>query len=143
MAIKPNLSSVIFTLVLIGFPISEASILILLTKEAGAIPTFTMVSISTCIGFILDWFQWRKLIKRIKDKSQGDLNESKMNMASELHTELMFTMYAFFLFLIPGFLTDIIGLAIIFPPTRDILKEKHKRYMERMEKTAHSKGWDK
>ena len=110
------MNSVIFLILLV--PVIEIYLFIKIGSQIGAFNTISLVFITAIIGLYYA-------------KYEG-LNTLKSAMKQVLQNEIPFyeiisgaaLAFAAFLMILPGFLTDIIGLLIIFPWTRKIFFKK-------------------
>ena len=108
---------------IISFPLLEASIFILLTSKIGAFKTFLLVIISTVIGIILDYvycYLWENRL-------------SWSTTAKDRVDKAVIGFIAFILFLIPGFLTDILGMMLIFPPTQQWFVARYRVFNSKLD----------
>jgi len=110
-------------------PLLEAGILIKLTKIIGQFNTFSLVLLSTLIGFMFKYIRYKKVIvpfneemeRYKKAKEKGVEKDLKFNL--DISFELTLYWIGFVLFLTPGFITDILGFTTLFSKTRDIWKK--------------------
>tara|TARA_Y100001960_G_scaffold140466_1_gene148738 strand:- start:137 stop:541 length:405 start_codon:yes stop_codon:yes gene_type:complete len=110
------MNSVILLILLV--PVIEIYLFIKIGSQIGAFNTISLVFITAIIGLYYA-------------KYEG-LNTLKSAMKQVLQNEIPFyeiisgaaLAFAAFLMILPGFLTDIIGLLIIFPWTRKIFFKK-------------------
>ena len=120
-------------------PLVEVGIIILLGKAIGFTAVFTLLIVSTLIGYVWEWVIWKQChqklsalmrsksrefqqLKDMKDAGASD-EEIKAEFAQDGETlpQLMAIakgsgafFLAFFLFFIPGFVTDGIGYWVLY-----------------------------
>ena len=109
-----------FLIGLFGAPL-EVLVFILVSQQIGLWWTVALVFISTALGMLL-WYLW---ILRLGSDSEVALNEygvlpdnipPGVYLTTLADTSCMF--FAFFCFLSPGFISDLIGFLIAIPPIR-------------------------
>jgi UPF0716 protein FxsA len=111
----------LFTLV----PALEIYILIRVGALIGPLNTLLTIVLTGILGAYYARQQGFRIIRRIRQKlEEGDLP------GNELINGFMLLIGGALL-LTPGFLTDLLGLSSIFPPTRDVLKNVVKAYLNR------------
>ena len=99
---------VLFTII----PIAELYLLIKIGGLIGALNTVLIIFLTAVIGAYLAKTQGFIVIRKINQA----LNEGRLP-AREL-LDGLFVLLGGFTLLTPGFLTDLIGLSMLFPPTR-------------------------
>ncbi len=105
-------------LAIIGIPIIEIFLFIKIGSQIGAFNTISLVFITAIVGIIYARYE--------------GLNTLKSGMSQLVRNEIPIyeiisgaaLAFAALLLIIPGFATDILGLLIIFPPTRRIFLSK-------------------
>ncbi len=117
----------LFTLV----PLVELYLLITIGTSLGAGPTILLVLGTGMAGAYLarleGWRTWRK----IQTESQQGVTP-----ANELIDGVLI-LAAGVLLITPGVLTDAIGLGLLFPPTRSVLKRSIRRALEKRLQPTH------
>jgi UPF0716 protein FxsA len=111
----------LFTLV----PALEIYILIRVGALIGPLNTLLTIVLTGILGAYYARRQGFRIIRRIRQKlEEGDLpgNELVNGFMLLLGGALLLT---------PGFLTDLLGLSSIYPPTREVLKRVVKAYLNR------------
>ena len=111
----------LFTLV----PALEIYILIRVGALIGPLNTLLTIVLTGILGAYYARRQGFRIIRCIRQKlEEGDLpgNELVNGFMLLLGGALLLT---------PGFLTDLLGLSSIFPPTREVLKRVVKAYLNR------------
>ena len=110
-------------ILLITIPLIEIYLFIKIGSQIGAFNTISLILITAVLGV---WYA----------RYEG-FNTLKSGMSQLMKNELPFyeiisgaaLAFAAFLLILPGFATDIIGLILIFPPTRKLLlKSISKKY---------------
>jgi UPF0716 protein FxsA len=98
------------------FVVAEMATLIALGKWIGILPTILIVLGGGVVGAWLAKWQGVRTAMRARSRlAQGALP------AVEMSDGLMIWLAAV-LFMIPGVLTDVLGLALLLPPTRSLLR---------------------
>jgi len=107
------------------FPFVEPAILLWMAAHIGWLPTLALVVVTAIIG--------AAEVRREGLRVWIRFNEQLAH--GELPTDAMFdgllVLVAGVLLLTPGLITDVIGFALLFPPTRHIIKRALRRYIER------------
>ena len=99
-------------LLIISIPLIEIYLFIKIGSQIGAFNTVSLILITAFIGVIYARYEGLKSIK--SGMSQIIKNEIPI---FEIISGAALA-FAAFLLILPGFATDILGLLIIFPPTR-------------------------
>ena len=105
-------------LLIISIPLIEIYLFIKIGSQIGAFNTVSLILITAFIGVIYARYEGFKSIK--SGMSQIIKNEIPI---FEIISGAALA-FAAFLLILPGFATDILGLLIIFPPTRKLLLKK-------------------
>lgn len=102
----------IFLLLFLLFPLAELTVLIKVGGSIGVIPTILLLVISGMAGILLLRLAGFATAWRARERlARGELPEQEMLQG------LMMAIAGGLLF-IPGFLSDIMALLVLFPPTR-------------------------
>ena len=101
-------------LVLILWPIAEIAGFILVGSEIGVLPTIGLILLSGVLGGILMRWQGFGVLTRI----QAEIDAGR-DPGRDIAHGVMILLAGVLLF-VPGFLSDIIGLALFLPPVRDL-----------------------
>ena len=100
-------------LLLLALPLAEIAVFVMVGSEIGALATIALVIATTILGAVLLRVQGFGVIQRIRNSvEQGG------TPARELVHGLMI-LAAGILLVLPGFITDAIGLLLFIPPVRD------------------------
>lgn len=108
--------TLLLILVFIVLPIAELYVILQVGDAIGAVPTILLLVADSLLGSLLLRSQGRSVWRQFNQA----LTEGRMP-----HRELFDGVAVIFggAFLItPGFLTDVIGLALLIPPTRALLR---------------------
>lgn len=105
----------VLLLVVIGFPLLEFYILLEVGSAIGSIPTIFIVVFTMVLGVLLMRHQGIYTLSRIK-KSMDKGEVPAMAMF-----ESVFIFFAAVLLLIPGFITDTMGVLLLITPLRSLL----------------------
>jgi len=105
-------------LVILIVPIIEIYLFIKIGSQIGAFNTISLIFITAIVGFYYAKYEGLNTLKSaIKQIVQNEIPIYEIISGAVLA-------FAAFLMILPGFLTDIIGLLIIFPWTRKIFLKK-------------------
>ena len=99
-------------LIFIAFPLLELIILIKAGEAIGFWPTIGLLFAAAVLGFVVIREQGLTMV----GKAMASLNEGRLPLAPLLDSQVM--VFAGMLLIAPGFLSDIIGLALLVPPVR-------------------------
>ena len=103
-------------LAILAVPVAELFVIVQVAEEIGILSTFALLVVISFVGAYLLKQQglatWRRL--------QGTLQRGEMP-ANEVSDGAMILMGGALL-LTPGFLTDVVGILLLLPPTRAALK---------------------
>ena len=114
-------------ILIISIPIIEIYLFIKIGSQIGALPTISLIFITAFIGVIYARYEGFNTLK--SGMSQLIKNELP---TYEIVSGAALT-FAALLLILPGFATDLLGLLIIFPPTRKLfLKKVSKNYSEKV-----------
>ena len=110
------MNSVILLILLV--PIIEIYLFIKIGSQIGAFNTISLIFITAIIGIYYAKYEGLNTLKSaIKQTVQNEIPIYEMVSGAALA-------FAAILMIIPGFLTDLIGLLIIFPWTRKLFLKK-------------------
>lgn len=105
----------VFTVLLLVIPFLELWLLIKVGSAIGAFPTILLLILSGVLGIYLLRHQGLSTLA----KFQRDMQAGQRPAQALLEGTMM--LVGGLLFIIPGFLTDIMGLILLLPPTRYLL----------------------
>ena len=121
------MNSVILLILLV--PIIEIYLFIKIGSQIGAFNTISLIFITAIIGIYYAKYEGLNTLKSaIKQTVQNEIPIYEIVSGAALA-------FAAILMIIPGFLTDLIGLLIIFPWTRKLFLKKYQKKMLEIKKT--------
>jgi UPF0716 protein FxsA len=98
------------------FVIAEMATLITMGRYLGLVPTLIIVIGGGIVGgWIARWQVVRTAVRARNRLATGVMPTAEM-------TDGFLILVAAVLFIIPGILSDVLGLALLFPPTRAVLR---------------------
>ncbi len=106
--------SPLIALLFLSFPLVEIAGFVLVGRQLGVLATIGLVIATSIAGSLLLRFQGFGVLSRINKDMQAGHNPSR-----DLAHGVMI-LVAGVLLLLPGFVTDIIGLLLVIPPIRDL-----------------------
>tara|TARA_B100000787_G_scaffold106731_1_gene79197 strand:+ start:361 stop:786 length:426 start_codon:yes stop_codon:yes gene_type:complete len=107
-----------FLLLLIGIPVVEIYLFIKIGSQIGAFNTIMLIFITAFFGVIYARYEGFNTLK------SGMSQIVKNNLPIYEIISGAALAFAAILLILPGFATDILGLLIIFPPTRKLIFKK-------------------
>ena len=105
-------------LLIISIPLIEIYLFIKIGSQIGAFNTISLIFITAFIGVIYARYEGFNTLK----SGMSQLVENELPIY-EIISGAALT-FAALLLILPGFATDLMGLLIIFPPTRKLLLKK-------------------
>lgn len=111
-------------LILFGLPILEITVFILVGREIGVLPTLALVILSGIVGLSLLRNQGLDILRQI----QAELDAGRMPGEALFHGALVVA--AGLLLILPGFVSDILGIALFLPPVRAAIWRMLRRRVE-------------
>lgn len=102
-------------LLILVLPLAEIACFIVIGRRIGLFATLSLVVLSAIAGVVLMRIQGFGVIARLRQSGQDGRAPGKEMLDAAM------IMIAGILLLIPGFLTDILGLALFLPPVRTFL----------------------
>jgi UPF0716 protein FxsA len=102
----------VLLLLFVGAPLIELYFMIKVGSEIGALPTVLLVVFTAVLGGILVRIQGLSTMMRVR----GAMERGEVPAIEMLEGALLLT--AGFLLLLPGFITDALGFALLVPPLR-------------------------
>ena len=116
-------------LIIILVPIIEIYLFIKIGSQIGAFSTISLIFITAFLGIIYARYEGFNTLK----SGMSQIIKNEMPIYEIISGAAL--AFAAFLLILPGFATDILGLLIIFPPTRKLLLKKvSTKYSEREKK---------
>jgi UPF0716 protein FxsA len=110
-------------LLFIALPFFELVVLIKIGAAIGALNTIGLMILSAIVGTALVRAQGLAVLGRVRDSLARDIFPAKAMFDG------MCLLAAGVLFIIPGFVTDAIGLLLVLPPVRALLRTLIWRYL--------------
>ena len=116
-------------LLIISIPLIEIYLFIKIGSQIGAFNTVSLILITAFIGVIYARYEGFNTLK----SGMSQIIKNEMPIYEIISGAAL--AFAAFLLILPGFATDILGLLIIFPPTRKLLLKKvSTQYSEKKKK---------
>ena len=107
-----------FLLLLIGIPAIEIYLFIKVGSQIGAFNTVLLIFISAFFGIFYARYEgFNTLMAGMKQLVKNEMPVYEIISGAALA-------FAALLLILPGFATDLLGLLIIFPPTRKLILKK-------------------
>ena len=101
-------------LILLAWPISEIAAFIMVGGEIGVLWTIGLIFVASILGGVLLRVQGFGAVNRIR----REMDAGKVPGRDLAHGAMI--MLAGILLILPGFISDIIGLLLFIPPVRDL-----------------------
>jgi UPF0716 protein FxsA len=117
---------ILFTLI----PLVELYILIEIGGMIGALNTILIIAATGILGASLAKSQGLQVMRKI------NLSAEQGRFPAEELIDGLFILLGGFTLLTPGFITDLLGLSMLFPPTRTLYKRLARRMIENKMKTG-------
>ena len=115
----------LLALAFIVVPIAELFVLFRLGREIGLLPTLALVLFTGFAGAVLARAQGLRTLRAM----QREMLEGRVPGREILDGLAVLVGGA--LLLTPGLITDLMGLALLFPPTRRVIQGAARRWLER------------
>ena len=101
---------------LLALPLIEIAVLIMVGSSIGVFPTIALIILTGILGTILLKIQGFSVLSRIRtEMERGEAPDKSLADAA------MIAIAGLFLIL-PGFVSDVIGLALFLPPVRALIR---------------------
>ena len=107
-----------FLLLLIGFPVLEIYLFIKIGSQIGAFNTILLIFISAFFGLVYARYEGFNTLKA----GMSEIVKKELPIYEIISGAAL--AFAALLLVLPGFATDLLGLLIIFPPTRKLIFKK-------------------
>jgi UPF0716 protein FxsA len=107
-----------FLLLLIGIPIIEIYLFIKLGSQIGAFNTILLIFITAFFGVVYARYEGFNTLK----SGMSQIVKNELPVYEIISGAAL--AFAALLLILPGFATDILGLLIVFPPTRKLIFKK-------------------
>lgn len=108
------MTRLLIVLAILAWPLAEIAGFVVVGSQIGVLATIGLVLVSGIVGSLLLRWQGLGLLARIRQELDAGRNPSR-----ELAHGAMIVVAAILLML-PGFITDIVGLLLFIPPVRDL-----------------------
>ena len=105
-------------LLIVGIPIIEIYLFIKVGSQIGAFNTISLIFLTAFLGIIYARYEGFNTLK----SGMSQLVRNEMPVYEIISGAAL--AFAALLLILPGFATDIIGLLIVFPPTRKLLLKR-------------------
>ena len=105
-------------LLIVGIPIIEIYLFIKVGSQIGAFNTITLIFLTAFLGIVYARYEGFNTLR----SGMTQLVKNEMPIYEIVSGAAL--AFAALLLILPGFATDIIGLLIIFPPTRKLLLKR-------------------
>jgi len=112
-------------LIFIGLPIAELYVILKVGDAIGAVPTVLLLAADSVLGSLLLRSQGRRVWRRFREA----LAEGRMPHREVIDGALVIFGGAFLI--TPGFITDVIGVLLLIPPTRYLIRRQLVRRLGR------------
>ncbi len=114
-------------ILIISIPIIEIYLFIKIGSQIGALPTISLIFMTAFIGVLYARYEGFNTLK----SGMSQLIKNELPVYEIVSGAAL--AFAALLLILPGFATDILGLLIIFPPTRKLfLKNISKNYSKKV-----------
>ena len=114
-------------ILIISIPIIEIYLFIKIGSQIGALTTISLIFITAFVGVIYARYEGFNTLK----SGMSQLIKNELPIYEIVSGAAL--AFAALLLILPGFATDLLGLLIIFPPTRKLfLKKVSKNYSEKV-----------
>ena len=114
-------------ILIISIPIIEIYLFIKIGSQIGALATISLIFMTAFIGVLYARYEGFNTLK----SGMSQLIKNELPIYEIVSGAAL--AFAALLLILPGFATDILGLLIIFPPTRKLfLKKVSKNYSEKV-----------
>ena len=114
-------------ILIISIPIIEIYLFIKIGSQIGALPTISLIFMTAFIGVLYAKYEGFNTLK----SGMSQLIKNELPIYEIVSGAAL--AFAALLLILPGFATDVLGLLIIFPPTRKLLlKNISKNYSKKV-----------
>ena len=114
-------------ILIISIPIIEIYLFIKIGSQIGALTTISLIFMTAFIGVLYARYEGFNTLK----SGMSQLIKNELPIYEIVSGAAL--AFAALLLILPGFATDLLGLLIIFPPTRNLfLKKVSKNYSEKV-----------
>ena len=114
-------------ILIISIPIIEIYLFIKIGSQIGALPTISLIFMTAFVGVLYARYEGFNTLK----SGMSQLIKNELPIYEIVSGAAL--AFAALLLILPGFATDVLGLLIIFPPTRKLfLKNVSKNYSKKV-----------
>ncbi|MGI8594494.1 MAG: FxsA family protein [Solirubrobacteraceae bacterium] len=124
----------LLVLLFIVVPLAELYVLIQVGQAIGALPTIAILVVDSILGSLLLRSQGRAVWRRFNEALRDHRPPAREVLDGAL------VIFGGALLLTPGFLTDVLGLVLLLPPTRAVLRRVLFAWFGRRFVVAHVAG---
>jgi len=110
------LSVVVFFLIFVALPLAEIYALIKVGSWLGVFPTIALLLLVSAVGAVLVKREGLRVLRRMQEQVMAG------KMPSNEILDGVCLLLAGLLLVVPGFVTDIVGLLLLLPPFRLLLR---------------------
>jgi UPF0716 protein FxsA len=126
---------VLLLILFIAVPIAELAVIIQVGQWIGVLPTIALLIADSILGSMLMRHQGRAAWRRLTTTLSAGRPPAREAIDGAL------VIFGGALLLTPGFLTDILGLVLLLPPTRALVRQLlARRFMARMLRSMTTRG---
>jgi UPF0716 protein FxsA len=111
----------VFFLIFVALPLAEIYALIKVGSWLGVFPTIALLLLVSALGAVLVKREGLRVLRRMQEQVTAG------NMPSNEILDGVCLLLAGLLLVVPGFVTDIVGLLLLLPPFRLVLRSALKR----------------
>jgi UPF0716 protein FxsA len=122
-------------LLILVLPFVELYLLLLLAQTTSAALTFALVIVTGIVGAAIAGHQGWNVLARLQD----ELNRGELPAATLVDGAMILVAGA--LLILPGIVTDLVGLSLLIPPLRRVYRWGLRRWLRR-HATIVSSGWE-
>lgn len=112
-------------LLLVALPLTEIYILVQIGYATSAWVPIAIVLVTGVVGSALARAQGLKVANRIREEMASG------HMPADAVIDGFLVLLAGVLFVLPGVLTDVVGIALLFPPSRELIKRGVRAWIRR------------
>ena len=123
-------------ILILGIPLIEIYLFIKVGSQIGALNTILLILVTAVIGI---WYARYEGFNTLRS-GMSQLVENKLPLYEIVSGAAI--AFAALLLILPGFATDIIGILLVFPPTRRLILSKYsKKYSPKTKSSLEEKNF--
>jgi UPF0716 protein FxsA len=115
----------VLAVLFIGFPVLEFTVLIQMGREIGVLYTILLVFGAGIVGAYLAKLEGTRILVRLQETMRAGI------MPTEELMDGAIVLAAGIFLITPGFISDVMGMMLLFPPTRYPIKLLIRRMVRR------------